>query len=88
MSLDHLEHVARMAGYAAVPEEDEAVAEAARERRTTLGERLRSPDAPAPRRTAPASTAVTVPVTAAVQTYVTGALRTAQGLIGTRNATA
>lgn len=87
MSLDHLEHVARMAGYAAVPDEEDAIADEARERLATLRERLRTPDAPAPRRSA-VTTALAEPFTATVSTYVSGAIRSAQGVIGVRGATA
>jgi hypothetical protein len=93
MSLNHLEELARLAGYAAVPDEDDAPEPVSH--RATLTQRLMTPDAPEPR----AATAIVpvaqagvagsaAPARVALTSYVSGALRTAQGMIGSRSATA
>ena len=91
MSPDDLERLARFAGYAGVADDDEAGITSSAAARSTFTQRLKSPDAPEPKApttaltvASPASTTARVAVT----TYVNGALRTAQGLIGVRGATA
>lgn len=88
MSLDHLDTLASAAGFAAVPDDEEPTSV------VPARLRYRTPDAPAPRRSAVVSTAVFVPPQTAsalpaaaasardaVTHAVGSALKTAQGLV-------
>jgi hypothetical protein len=91
MSLDHLERVARAAGYATALDEDDAPFVDARDDvKPSAAVRFKTPDAPAPRQasTALARTDATRPGSARVivTSYVGHAVRGLQSLIGTRGA--
>jgi hypothetical protein len=85
---DHLERVARFAGYCtAVDEDDAPLADASVDLKPSAAIRFKTPDAPAPRTTALALIGPS-PSTARwlMTTYVTQAYRGAQNLIGSRGA--